>query len=728
MSGNAALAQIPYLDNPPPDPIGYQSRLAGAVAARQQAIQAQQATQEGALGLALNRYSYGQIPGISSYLANTPGAPPPPAPAMVGPSGAGAAAPAAPAGPGGSLLTGGSGTDPRTAGVPPDVVERHPWLAQPNGATTVMGPTMPYLEMAGVLKGGNTPQARQQAIANRNSILFGLGTSMPWESAIQTAYQRGYLTQSEAAYIADHPEMAQRVLNGLASPDANLSASAALARNGLRYGQNGGTEVDPAAVQAAGAKTAAESAGKVGVEGIEAPDKRIFPGNAGPAPSAGGARAAGIVAPYDENDPRNAAALASIKDPATRQNVQAAARAQNVSLPALVALGMNENLGDPDSGAAAVGKAGEIGGFQIKPGTGQDMGYSAKLLRNPAINAQAGAQYLRQQIDAGGDVEGGIQGYNSGSPTKPAVPGYVDKWRAAYNGFGPAAVAPAGAQPAPAPGAGAAGAQPQPNFVRVQLPDGSYTYQPTGAAQAAIAGAEAAAKAPIENNQKLMNADIKHADEAADVAIEARDQQINAQKIGELASGVATGKGAQFVAALGGWLQRLGVSGPLLKELDGINPADAEQLGKYLTRATTDVEKGVTSRGGYNITRLLADSLPNLQTRPDAIQHMVNLIRVGTQLEYEINNGAVESNKQQVAQVNRNPAGDYKTVPQYYAEQNARYPANVVVASANLLSGDDLPATFKGLNAKQRQDAIALAFRANPAATIGGHAAPTAAQ
>ena len=540
----------------------------------------------------------------------------------------------------------------------------------------------------------------------------------------------------------------------MSSPDAFSALRGAGYKVGITPGPGGpgDEQVSQPIISAAYKKSAAEAGGRISVTGQEiAPGAGIIGGGASGLPGGqgapGGAAQRPVVAPYDENDPRNAAALASVKDPAMRRAIQTAAQSQNVSLPALVGIGMTESgeyLGGAKTGDVPRGAAGEYGPFQVTPDTGKGMGYSEKMLGIPAINAQAGAQYLRQQIDQSGSLEGGVQGYN------PHDAAYVAKWRGPYSKFGagaasatpgvgvppavPAATAPAPAAPAAPPvaapattAAAAAPASVAPTFTTG--PNGERVI--LGPSPAAIGAATAAAKAPIEANQHAYELDTsKFAPEAAEAAETARGGLINANKIGELAAKVPTGTGTEFLTSLGSWMARIGgkTGEKWAAGLTGIDPNDSQELAKYLLRGVTDIEQTTNPRGGVNILRTLAQTLPSLTTRPRALQDIVNLMKVGYETQFEGEQQAVANQTQQGRGFRQNPAGDYESIPQFYQRFNSQYSAPVVLGAASALSNRPQAEWSKGLSPAQQDDALRLAWRTNPSAVIGGHTAPPSAQ
>ena len=78
-----------------------------------------------------------------------------------------------------------------------------------------------------------------------------------------------------------------------------------------------------------------------------------------------------------------------------------------------IAIAMRESSLNPN---VADGSAGEIGMMQVKPGTAESMGYSAKDLRIPEKNLEIGIKYLKQNLDAfDNDARLAAAGYNAGT-------------------------------------------------------------------------------------------------------------------------------------------------------------------------------------------------------------------------------------------------------------------------------------------------------------------------
>lgn len=97
---------------------------------------------------------------------------------------------------------------------------------------------------------------------------------------------------------------------------------------------------------------------------------------------------------------------------------------------------------DPDLAAAVAAKEssfkphaesskGAIGLMQVMPATAKDMGYSPEELRaNPALQAQAGVQYLKQMLDSTGNVPDALTAYHSGL-------GNLEKYKSGQKQMGP---------------------------------------------------------------------------------------------------------------------------------------------------------------------------------------------------------------------------------------------------------------------------------------------------
>lgn len=89
-----------------------------------------------------------------------------------------------------------------------------------------------------------------------------------------------------------------------------------------------------------------------------------------------------------------------------------AADKYDLDLDLLLAMGWQES--NFNSGSSSV--AGAIGIMQVVPSTAKAMGYSPSDLRNPHLNIEIGACYLRYLINHyGGDVDTAVLAYNQGT-------------------------------------------------------------------------------------------------------------------------------------------------------------------------------------------------------------------------------------------------------------------------------------------------------------------------
>ena len=186
MSGQ--IAEIPLLANPPPNPLGFQSQLAQLIGQRQAAIQAEQATQMGALGVARQRYGLDMVPGFSSYLQGVPGAPPPVGQGGGAPAGVlgGLGATAPPGAPAGSLPAG------RAAAPGQPAASEDPYQLGPQTANTMYGIPLPPLQAVAVFSSKDPDAALKQAEDARRQNIYEVASTMPWETAVRTLYGQGY--------------------------------------------------------------------------------------------------------------------------------------------------------------------------------------------------------------------------------------------------------------------------------------------------------------------------------------------------------------------------------------------------------------------------------------------------------------------------------------------------------------------------------------------------------
>lgn len=123
-----------------------------------------------------------------------------------------------------------------------------------------------------------------------------------------------------------------------------------------------------------------------------------FSGAAGTAGTPGGA-AAGAAAPGDGDNPAGARFRTLFEQAARRYGLDpgllwAVARAES---------GLNPR---------AVSPAGAVGLMQLMPSTARELGVSDPF--DPAQNVDAGARYLRQQLERFGDIRLALAAYNAG--------------------------------------------------------------------------------------------------------------------------------------------------------------------------------------------------------------------------------------------------------------------------------------------------------------------------
>lgn len=97
---------------------------------------------------------------------------------------------------------------------------------------------------------------------------------------------------------------------------------------------------------------------------------------------------------------------------------EAAGASQGIPEGLMSALVGKESGGD----TGATSSKGAIGGTQVMPGTLRDMGYDpAEVRNNPALQAEAGAKYLRQMYDRYGDWGLALQAYHDGPGNTDAM-------------------------------------------------------------------------------------------------------------------------------------------------------------------------------------------------------------------------------------------------------------------------------------------------------------------
>lgn len=400
---------------------------------------------------------------------------------------------------------------------------------------------------------------------------------------------------------------------------------------------------------------------------------------------------------FDPNDPRNQAALSSIKDPAMRRAALASAAANNVSLPVLVATGHKESGWNPN---APRGTSGEWGPLQVMPATGASMGFDEKQLSTPLQNVMAGGQYLRQKLDESkGDVVAAAGGYNTGTVGR-AVPAYVKDWQQYYNGFGPI--------PRPAPGA--------------------------------VAPLPGVATGPVEltpQQQRAADVDKKQIDEDASVNSANVQAGLNATRSGvtlrefrDTAAGAPTGSFAdqrlalQAAAAQTGspFLQKLSSYLTDIKGEPGVT--QMEIIKKLALNNVVSQEQGIPgARVGAMLTNFFAKASPNINMRPTSVADMVNMGIVTNQLATDFadasNNYFNSSRDSHLSALEQGRYQRYQTMSKFegdWLSPKSIHGPDVYTAAINLLNNTPVQKAFGSLTPEQRNEAVAIIGRAAPGA------------
>lgn len=556
------------------------------------------------------------------------------------------------------------------------------------------GIPMPKAALGGLALSGFTPDAVAKINETRRQTIFQTVSSTPpndYPAAMAQLAQAGWVSPPQLQDALAHPEGRARILQATITPEAYQSAQTAAQGQGIQYNpQTGQPMVSGTAVAAKGALATQEATAKAAVT----PTTITQPGpNGQPQQVNTNALAASQAgdAPGGSAPALNVGmqAVNSITNPAAQSMALKAAVAAGLppeALPAWISTIHNEsgwNL------SAANGAAGEIGPGQIKPATGQTLGYTAQQLADPQTNLIASARYFAQQWAAShGQPAQSMAGYNTGDVTKPDD-AYTGPAMARLNGWSGAA------QPGAIPGT--------PTGINPLGPTGQVgldvTKQAITSDQGEVAGSLAKAQGAQQAQAQLLN-------------LRSLGGQINAGSFADARQGMqnylatfAPQAAQDFTKAVTGGLvdpSKAGATQEFVKlSLQNAGSAERDTLG---------------SRGGYGAIQLYQKSFPNIETQPSAIHDMTNLLLVAHQRDIDYGQG-VNQYFQSQRDGFEGGSGAYNSTQKYDQQFMQSNSPQVYVGAAAALN--DVPYTkwSQGLNPAQHQEALRVMWRADPSAT-----------
>lgn len=133
-------------------------------------------------------------------------------------------------------------------------------------AYSQLGVPMPILQYAAIAGSSDPSAAAAKIVDTRRQLLYTgaeqANSPQSWNSFIMQEYKNGWIASDQANQLFNHFEMQPRVLQALASPDANLGFTSSTSGQGLTTDANGNLVPGAAQVAAKGLVAGAESNAK----------------------------------------------------------------------------------------------------------------------------------------------------------------------------------------------------------------------------------------------------------------------------------------------------------------------------------------------------------------------------------------------------------------------------------------------------------------------------------
>lgn len=349
--------------------------------------------------------------------------------------------------------------------------------------------------------------------------------------------------------------------------------------------------------------------------------------------------------------------------------------------------------------AVPIGAAGEIGLGQVKPATGQMLGFTPQQLADPSQNLQAAAKYFSQQWQAsGGDPMKTLAGYNAGDINKQVNPEYAGPIQARvqqWSGAAPNAVAP--------------------GVVQRRTPSGSVVTTNT---------------IPVQT--KLFESDMADLQKATEDATHIQQNMTRLYDMRDLAKQLTqSGFGGESRAAVSNFVETYikpipgmgDAASKFLQTVGNLPPAQqAQEFAKLNLQAAGMQERdAVGARGGYRLTELYQRANPSIGLQPGANVDIANLQLVAHQMDLDYLRGLhdhVMANGQafSTGQANYVPAAQFdkqwveQDNPKIYLAATYALNGKPFAEWAKLIGGDKDPAKLKA--------AIDVVRRVDPTAQI----------
>lgn len=550
-----------------------------------------------------------------------------------------------------------------------------------------MGIPMPRMWYIGYLQAQDKPAALNQIISASKAALQqavqgvvgqnGQVDPNALNTAVRNLYQQGLITNVDAAQYDNNPGAAQQLISRTMAP-GDLPA--------VRGAQAGAT---------AGATQAAKAPYDMQSRVIE-----TLPGNW-----------QSVTKPLSQWIQGQPGASAPPVTPSTVSQALTGAEA---------------------SGANATSPKGAAGTRQIMPGTFQQYALPGESFNNEADRVRVSDRVIddlwRQYPNDPARV---AVGYFSG-PNNVAPPGSPTPWRTDASdgnmpvsqyvirfmqklGGGQASATDTGGAPAGGGGGPTAGA------VAVGPPE------PTKGQQAGIT-----------QDQKRISDDATQVTDTQTGALRAQTAQVNLLDVLHRLPNTPVGAGADVRTGMANLLQTFGPEWvnkfvAATTPLDPSKAADLQIMQKELFQNTVGAEtQGLPgARYGAMLTKFFTNTTPNINMQGPAIQQMGNIMLVGQQMVRDYSQAAAQHFNGSYSSWRADPVhNSYAPMTEFDEGWTAPQAKNAPVSyegATQLLNGQPWGTWNKGLTNEQQAEAVGIAMRARPGATLLPTQAPTPA-
>jgi hypothetical protein len=160
----------------------------------------------------------------------------------------------------------------------------------------------------------------------------------------------------------------------------------------------------------------------------------------------------------------------------------------------------------------------------------------------------------------------------------------------------------------------------------------------------------------------------------------AQDQAATIQSLRDIMGrGLNTGWGADARSQLARVLTAAGVGADAVKNIAGINPADADAFNKQALRLSAEAVRGMGAREPGSVISLFSRAYPNLETQPQALDLMTNMLALQAQRAQDRRNFVL-------GRFNQPDGNSYGAVSQAQADFDRQSPAVAYLHAAEAMT------------------------------------------